>query len=55
LKQGGAFNIAIINETLLQLIHREIMDKKQAESIDEVSSFLNLCGEFNSSLLSFIL
>lgn len=38
LKQDGGFNIAIINETLLQSIHREIMDKKQAESLDEVSS-----------------
>jgi len=39
LKQGGGFNIAIINDTLLQSIHREIMDKKQAESLDEVSPF----------------
>lgn len=39
LKLGNGFNIAIINETLLQSIHREIMDKKQAESLDEVSSF----------------
>jgi hypothetical protein len=39
LKLGSSFNIAIINETLLQSIHREIMDRKQAESLDEVSSF----------------
>ena len=37
LKVGSTFNIAIINEMLLQLIHCEIMDKKQAEALDEVS------------------
>ena len=37
LKLGNSFNIAIINETLLQAIHCEIMDKKQAEALDEVS------------------
>ena len=37
LKLGSGFNIAIINETLLQSIHREIMDKKQAKALDEVS------------------
>ena len=37
LKLGSGFNIAIINETLLQSIHREIMDKKQAEVLDKVS------------------
>lgn len=37
LKLGNGFNIAIINEMLLQSIHREIMDKKQAEALDEVS------------------
>lgn len=36
LKLGKGFNIAIINETLLQAIHREIVDKKQAEALDEV-------------------
>ena len=40
LKLDGGFNIAIINETLLQAIHREIMDKKQAEVLDEVSKVL---------------
>ena len=42
LKLGNSFNIAIINETLLQAIHHEIMDKKQAEALDEVSySFIS--------------
>ena len=40
LKLGSGFNIAIVNETLLQSIHREIMDKKQAEAMDEVSFML---------------
>ena len=41
LKLGNGFNIAIINETLLQSIHREIMDKKQAEALDEVSLYVH--------------
>ena len=40
LKLGGSFNIAIINKTLLQAIHYEIMDKKQAEALDKVSKVL---------------
>ena len=40
LKLGGGFDIAIVNETLLQAIHHEIMDKKQAEVLDEVSKVL---------------
>ena len=43
LKQGNGFNIAIINETLLQSIHQEIMDKKQAKALDEVSRPINSC------------
>ncbi|KAF8164712.1 hypothetical protein B0H34DRAFT_761440 [Crassisporium funariophilum] len=35
LKQNQGYNIAKINDALLQAIHREIMDKRQAESIDE--------------------
>jgi hypothetical protein len=38
---GNTFNIALMNETLLQSIHREIMDKRQAESIEEVSLSFN--------------
>lgn len=37
MKQNQGFNISNINETLLQAIHCKLMDKKQAESIEEVS------------------
>jgi hypothetical protein len=36
-KQNNGFNIAMINETLLQSIHWEVMDKAQADSLNEVS------------------
>jgi hypothetical protein len=39
---GNTFNITLMNETLLQSIHCEIMDKRQAESIDEFSLSFNL-------------
>ena len=42
LKLGSSFNIAVINEMLLQLIHQEIMDKKQAEALDKVSHLMNI-------------
>ena len=51
LKWGNGFNIAIINEMLLQSIHWEIMDKKQAKALDEVSrpinSFLKILTHHN--------
>ena len=37
LKQDNGFNIATINENLLQNILREVMDKTQADSLNEVS------------------
>ena len=40
LELGAGFNIAIINETLLQSIYHEIMNKKQVEAINEVSRFI---------------
>lgn len=40
LKQNQGFNLANINETLLQTIYQEILNKKQVESIKEVS-YLN--------------
>ncbi|KAF8800043.1 hypothetical protein BYT27DRAFT_7263187 [Phlegmacium glaucopus] len=39
LKQNRAFNIAIINETLLQTIHREVLDNEQMNMI-QVSSVI---------------
>ncbi|KAF8808521.1 hypothetical protein BYT27DRAFT_7096483 [Phlegmacium glaucopus] len=38
LKLGSAFNIGIINEDLLQSIYKEILDKAQLLSLNEVSS-----------------
>jgi actin-related protein len=49
LKLGNGFNIAIINETLLQSIHRRIMDR---EFLDEVSHHTFLIRSLNSSLHS---
>ncbi|KAF8808236.1 hypothetical protein BYT27DRAFT_7255740 [Phlegmacium glaucopus] len=37
LKQNKAFNIAIINDNLLQTIHREVLDGEQTNLIKEVS------------------
>ena len=39
LKLGNSYNIVIINETLLQAIHHEIMYKKQAEALDKMHMF----------------
>ncbi|KAF8812977.1 hypothetical protein BYT27DRAFT_7085493 [Phlegmacium glaucopus] len=38
LKLGSAFNIGIVNEVLLQSIYKEILDKAQLMSINEVSN-----------------
>ncbi|KAF8801017.1 hypothetical protein BYT27DRAFT_7046194, partial [Phlegmacium glaucopus] len=38
LKLGSAFNIGIVNEDLLQSIYKEILDKAQLMSINEVSN-----------------
>lgn len=38
LKQNVAFNIALFNEDLLQSIYKEVVDKAQIQSLNEVSS-----------------
>ncbi|KAF8806828.1 hypothetical protein BYT27DRAFT_7242549 [Phlegmacium glaucopus] len=40
LKLGSAFNIGIINEDLLQSVYKEILDKTQLLSLNEVSPLL---------------
>jgi hypothetical protein len=37
LKQNSAFNITLFNEDLLQFIYKEVIDKAQLESLNEVS------------------
>lgn len=39
MKLGSPFNIGIMNDNLLQGIHRELLDKAQANSLNEVSFF----------------
>ena len=39
LKIGSAFNIGILNEDLLQAVYRELLDKAQIRSLNEVSPF----------------
>ena len=39
LKQNSAFNIALFNKDLLQSIYKEVMDKAQVQSLNEVGFF----------------
>lgn len=39
LKQNSAINIALFNEDLLQSIYKEVVDKAQVQSLNEVSCF----------------
>jgi hypothetical protein len=43
MKLGSAFNVGILNEDLLQGIYRELLDKAQLRSLNEVSSLQTLC------------
>src|SRR5277367_1993062 len=55
LKPGTAFNIGVINESLLQNIYRELLDQAQLLSLNEVSlpSFLHCHSSSLTSLLVF--
>lgn len=41
LKQNSAFNITLFNEDLLQTIYKEVVDRAQVQSLNEVSTFAN--------------
>ena len=46
LKLGSAFNVGILNEDLLQSIYRELLDKAQVRSLNEVSATPAVSIEF---------
>jgi len=59
LKLGKAFNIGAFNEDLLQSIYKEILDKSQLQSLNEVSTtsplnYIAITNYFRSSPLHFL-